>query len=80
MKTIDEYGQAWNAVPSAEYLVTIGDQGATLLCEAHMMAMRHTLDAAAISVEIYQMPADEEPVSCQACHLVEVNRPKIILH
>jgi hypothetical protein len=80
MKTIDEYGQAWNGVPQATHLVTIGDQGATLLCEAHMNAMRHTLDAAAVSQEIFELPADQDPVVCQACHLVEVNRPKIILH
>ena len=80
MKTIDQYGQAWNEVPRATHLVTIGDQGATLLCEAHMMAMRHTLDAAAVSQEIFEIPQDDEPVACQACHLVEVNRPKIILH
>ena len=80
MKTIDEYGQAWNGVPRATHLVTIGDQGATLLCEAHMNAMRHTLDAAAVSQEIFLLPLDDEPVACQACHLTEVNRPKIILH
>jgi hypothetical protein len=80
MKTVDEYGQAWNKVPNATHLVLVVDQGATMLCEAHMMAMRHTCDAAAISVEIYEIPLDEEPVVCQACHLAEVHRPKIILH
>ena len=80
MKTIDEYGQAWNAVPNATHLVIVDDQGATLLCEAHMMAMQHTLAAANVPVEIYEIPGDEPPVACQACHLTEVNRPKIILH
>ena len=80
MKTTDEYGQAWNEVPHATHLIVVGDQGATMLCLAHMMAMRHTCDAAAIPVEIYEMPPDDEPVACQACHLAEVHRPKIILH
>ena len=80
MKTIDEYGQAWNSVPIATHLVIVADQGATMLCEAHMMAMRHTCDAAQIPIEIYLIPEDEEPAVCQACHLAEVQRPKIILH
>ena len=80
MKTIDEYGQAWNAVPDATHLVVVADQGATMLCLAHMMAMRHTCDAAAIAIEIYEIPPDEEPAVCQACHLAEVHRPKIIVH
>lgn len=80
MKATDEYSQAWHEVPRATHLVTIGDQGATLLCEAHMNAMRHTLNAAAVSQEIFEIPADDEPVACQACHLTELNRPKIILH
>jgi hypothetical protein len=80
MKTIDQYGQAWNAVPDATHLVVVDDQGATMLCEAHTNAMQHTLAAAAVPVEIYLLPPDEEPIACQACHLVEVNRPKIILH
>ena len=80
MKTIDEYGQSWNEVPRATHIVVVDDQGATLLCEGHMNALRHTLTAAAVPVEIYEIPPDEEPVACQACHLAEVNRPKIILH
>jgi hypothetical protein len=80
MKTTDEYGQAWNSVPDATHIAVVDDQGATLLCEAHMMAMQHTLTSAHVPFEIYELPEDEEPVACQACHLVEVNRPKIILH
>jgi hypothetical protein len=80
MKTTDEYGQAWREVPQATHIAVVADQGATLLCEGHMMAMKHTLDSADVSYEIYILPEDEEPVACQACHLAEVNRPKIILH
>jgi hypothetical protein len=79
-KTIDEYSQAWNDIPDATHIAVVDDQGATLLCESHMMAMKHTLDSAAVPYEIYILPPEEEPVACQACHLVEVNRPKIILH
>ena len=80
MKTTDEYGQAWNSVPNATHIAVVDDQGATLLCESHMNAMRHTLTSAHVPFEIYELPEDEPPVACQACHLVEVNRPKIILH
>ena len=80
MKTVDEYGQAWNEVPRATHIAVVDNQGATLLCEAHMMAMQHTLTSADVPFEIYELPEDEEPVACQACHLTEVNRPKIILH
>ena len=80
MKTIDEYGQAWNQVPRATHLVVVDDQGATLLCESHMMAMRLALTTANVPLEVYDIPGDDEPVACQACHLAEVNRPKIIVH
>ena len=80
MKTTDEYSQSWNSVPNATHLIVVDDQGATMLCDAHTQAMRLTCRAANIPVEIYEMPPDEEPAVCQACHLVEVNRPKIILH
>jgi hypothetical protein len=84
MKTIDEYGQAWNSVPNGEYIITL-EENVTILCEAHMMAMRLACEAAGVPVEIYQINADpenpdEEPVVCQACHLAEVKRPKIVLH
>ena len=80
MKTTEEYAQAWTGVPRATHIAVVDDQGATLLCEAHMMAMKHTLDSADVPYEIYILPEDEPPVACQACHLAEVNRPKIILH
>jgi hypothetical protein len=79
MKNIDQYGQHWNAVPLAEYLVDFREGNATVLCEAHMMAMRDTCEAASISFDAYHIPQDEDPVACQACHLQEVKRPKIIL-
>lgn len=80
MKTAEELAEPWRNVPPATHLVTIGGQGATLLCETHMQAMRLTCNAAAVPMEIFELPADEEPVVCQACHLAEVNRPRIILH
>ena len=80
MKTIDEYGQAWNAVPDATHLVVVADQGATMLCLAHMQAMRLACEAASVPAEFYEIDPEEEPIACQACHLAEVKRPKIILH
>ncbi len=76
---VDEYGQAWREVPSAEYLVDFREGNATVLCEAHMNAMRDTCDAAGIAIDIYKIDPEEEPISCQACHLQEVKRPKIVL-
>lgn len=79
MKTIDEYGQAWNEVPNAEYVVVL-EENVTVLCESHMNAMRLACEAASVPVEIYQINPEEEPIACQACHLAEVKRPKIIVH
>jgi multimeric flavodoxin WrbA len=50
------------------------------LCTAHMTAMRLACEAAAVEISVYELPEDEEPIACQACHLTEVKRPKIILH
>jgi len=84
MSTVDEYGQHWNAVPDAEYIVTL-EENVTVLCEAHMNAMKLACEAAGVPVDIFKiMPdpenPDEEPIACQACHLAEVKRPKIMLH
>jgi hypothetical protein len=79
MKDVDEYGQHWNAVPNAEYIVDFREGNATVLCAAHMNAMRDTCEAAGITIDIYKLPEDEEPIACQACHLQEVKRPKILL-
>lgn len=76
---VDEYGQAWHEVPRAQYLVKL-EENVTVLCEAHMMAMKLACEAAGVPVEIYQIDAEEEPIACQACHLAEVKRPKIMLH
>lgn len=80
MKDVDEYGQHWNAVPRAEYLVDFREGNATVLCEAHMQAMKLTCEASGVPVDIYKIDPEEDPVACQACHLVEVKRPKIMLH
>lgn len=79
IEDVDEYGQHWNPVPSARYLVDFKEGNATVLCEAHMNAMRLSCEAAGVAIDIYEIPKDEEPVACQACHLAEVKRPKIIL-
>lgn len=80
MKDVDEYGQHWNSVPPAEYVVDFSEGNATVLCEAHMQAMKLACDAAGVDIAVYRIPEEEEPIVCQACHLVEVKRPKIILH
>jgi hypothetical protein len=62
----------------AEYLVRLQD-GATVLCEAHMNAVRLACEAAQVDLDIFQLPWDDEPIRCQACHLAAVTRPQIIL-
>ena len=79
MKDVDEYGQHWNAVPRAEYVAVL-EENVTVLCEAHMQAMRLACEAADVPTEFYEIDPAEEPIACQACHLAEVQRPKIVLH
>lgn len=79
MKAVDEYGQAWNQVPNAEYLIKL-EENVTVLCEAHANAMKLACEAAGVPYELYKIDEEEEPIACQACHLQEVKRPKIMLH
>ena len=65
-------------VDAAEYIVEMAE-GATVLCEAHMNALRLACEAAGVVVNIYQMPWDEAAIACQACHLAARSHPQIIL-
>ena len=65
-------------LPQGEYLVRLED-GATVLCATHMSAVRLACEAAGVDVDIWTIPDDEEPMTCQACHLAEVQAPRIIL-
>jgi len=67
------------SVPDAEYLVDFHNGNATMLCETHMNAMRLACQAAGVEFDIYHIPQDEPPAACQACHLAEMQRPRIIL-
>ena len=66
-------------VPDAEFLVAVGDAGATVLCARHTEAFVRMHEAAHIAHTVYELPDDEEAMSCQACHLDEVTRPRLIL-
>ena len=66
-------------VPDAEFLVTVGDAGATVLCARHTQAFVRMHEAALIAHTVYELPGDDEPIVCQACHLDEVTRPRLIL-
>lgn len=79
IENVDEYGQHWREVPHAQFLVKL-EENVTVLCEAHMNAMRLACEAANVPVEIYAIDPEEEPIACQACHLAEVQRPKILVH
>lgn len=76
---VDEYGQHWREVPPAKYIIAL-EENVTVLCEAHMMAMKLACEAAGVPAEIYEIGTEEEPIACQACHLAEVKRPKIVIH
>jgi hypothetical protein len=82
--THEQDGEYWNSVPAAEYIIQL-EENVTVLCETHMTAMRLACTAAEVPLTVYKIEPDpenpdEEPVACQACHLAEVKRPKIVLH
>jgi len=61
-----------NTIELAEYVITM-DGGATVLCERHREAFEHINTAMNRTYEVYEMEADEDPISCQACHLAAVH-------
>ena len=61
-----------NTIELAEYLIMM-DGGATVLCERHKDAFVHINTAMAREHEVYAMEEDEDPISCQACHLAAVH-------
>ena len=73
-----DYYEHEHEVPPARYLIKIMD-GATALCDKHAMAFEHTMRAAGHEPEIYEIPPDEEPIACQACHLAGLKAPRILL-
>ena len=60
-----------NTIELAEYLITM-DGGATVLCEKHKNAFVEINSALSREYEVYEMSDDEDPISCQACHLAGV--------
>jgi hypothetical protein len=60
-----------NTIELAEYLIMM-DGGATVLCERHREAFEHINTAMNRTYEVYAMEDDEDPISCQACHLAGV--------
>ena len=60
-----------NTIELAEYLITM-DGGATVLCERHKTAFEHITDSMMKEYEVFAMNEDEDPISCQACHLAAV--------
>ena len=55
----------------ATHLVKVvdSDRDATVLCEVHKDAFIDTLTAMGQDLDVYQIAEDEDPISCQACHL-----------
>ena len=60
-----------NTIELAEYLIMM-DGGATVLCERHTQAFEHINTAMNRVYEVYAMEDEEDPISCQACHLAAV--------
>ena len=73
-----EYHEHEPTVPNAEYLIRILD-GATALCAKHAEAFADTMLAAGHEPDVYEIPEDEEPIACQACHLSNLRTPRILL-
>jgi hypothetical protein len=67
-----------NETEPAQFLIAL-DDGATLLCARHAVAFQQVMNSAGASHDIYELDADEDPVACQACHLSDLNAPRIIL-
>jgi hypothetical protein len=61
-----------NTIELAEYLIMM-DGGATVLCARHREAFVNINDAMNRTYEVYEMEDDEDPISCQACHLAAVH-------
>ena len=61
-----------NTIELAEYLIMM-DGGATVPCERHKAAFEHITDAMSKTYEVYALEDDEDPISCQACHLAAVH-------
>ena len=55
----------------ATHLVRVvdSDQDATVLCQVHKDAFVDTLTAMGQDLDVYEIADDEDPISCQACHL-----------
>lgn len=66
----------------ALYLVTLAEDNATVLCEAHRQAFEIMAQSLNIPFAVYELPddAEDEPIVCQACHLANLKAPKIIVH
>jgi hypothetical protein len=60
-----------STIELAQYVITM-DGGATVLCEKHKQAFEHINTAMNKQYEVYLMEEDEDPISCQACHLAAV--------
>jgi len=56
------------SIENGEYLVKIGD-GATVLCKRHLAALAAAFAAAQQTLEAFEIDPEEEPISCQACHM-----------
>lgn len=64
----------------AKYLVTLAEDNATVLCEAHRQAFELTAAAMQMPHVVYELPQDEEPITCQACHLASLKQTPRIIH
>jgi len=49
--------------------VGLADNVATVLCEMHKDAYVDTLTAMGTDLDVFAIAEDEDPISCQACHL-----------
>lgn len=66
------------SIETGQYLVKIND-GATVLCERHCDALVSAYQAAGQGLEVYAIDPEEEPMSCQACHMAALKDQERII-
>ena len=59
--------------------VGLADNVATVLCEMHKDAYVDTLTAMGQDLDVFAIAEDEDPISCQACHLAAMRLSTPIL-
>lgn len=66
----------------SKFLVTIGGNPPSIMCERHAQMFEKIMTLANIPNTIYELDTEDSHKKCQACYLhsdIEDNKPRIIL-